>query len=235
MDDTIVRRLVELNAQFYEQLADPFSASRAGPQPGYEQLLAYLPSMETLDVLDVGCGNGRFGRFLVERVASMNYTGVDFSDRLMSTADFVAGNFYRRDLSLSAALSGLGAYDLIVCLSTLQHIPGYTNRERLLREMRDHLRPHGRLVLANWQFLDNPRQRRKLRPWPEIGLQENQVEQGDYLLSWQKGGFGLRYVALIDEGATQSLAQFAGFRIIINFRSDGREGDLNLYTILASE
>lgn len=232
MDDEIARRLVDLNARFYDQLADPFSASRSGPQPGYERLLSYLPPDETLDVLDVGCGNGRFGRFLIDRGRAIRYTGVDFSDRLMAAGDIVAGARYLRDLSLPDVLAGLGDYDLIVCLSTLQHIPGQANRARLLREMAGHLRPGGCLILANWQFLDSPRQRRKLRPWSDVGLREEQVESGDHLLSWDRGGEGLRYVALLDEAVTGCLAASAAIRIVDTFSSDGLEGNLNLYTIL---
>lgn len=235
MDHEIARRLVDLNAQFYDRLAAPFSASRAAPQSGYERLLHYIPRAGAVDVLDVGCGNGRFGRFLLAGGLSINYTGVDFSERLMSTGVDVPGRRIRSDLSLPGALDGLDTYDLIACLSTLQHIPGRANRERLMCDMRQHLRSNGRLVLANWQFLDNERQRRKLQPWADIGLQESQVEPGDYLLSWQRGGAGLRYVALIDEEATRLLAAAADLRIVNQFHSDGREGDLNLYTILAPQ
>ncbi len=231
MNDEIVRALVGLNARFYDQLAEPFSASRAAPQPGYVQLLEHLPQAGALDVLDVGCGNGRFGRFLLKQNIAIRYTGVDFSRRLIATGD-LAGEYYQRDLSLPDSLAGLGDYDLIVCLSTLQHIPGRANRERLMREMRDHLRPDGRLILANWQFLDSPRQRRKLRPWTDVQLDESELEAGDYLLSWERGGSGLRYVALIDEEATQTMADAVHFRIVYQYYSDGREGNQNLYTIL---
>ena len=54
-----------------------------------------------------------------------------------------------------------------------------------------------------------------------------------YLLSWHRGGYGLRYVALLDEAETQRLADAAGLRVVAQFYSDGREGNLNLYTLLA--
>jgi hypothetical protein len=44
--------------------------------------------------------------------------------------------------------------------------------------------------------------------------------------------FGLRYVCLVDEVETANLAKSAGLRILDQFRSDGQEGDLNLYTVL---
>ncbi len=230
MDEEVVRRLVALNQTFYERFAAPFAASRAAPPPGFERLATYLPDVPSR-VLDVGCGDGRFGRFLRGRRPDVDYTGVDFSSPLLAGGMDV-GRLLHRDLSRPGSLAGLGYFDLVVCLSTLQHIPGRDNRARLLREMGDNLRPHARLTLANWQFLDNPRQRRKLRPWTEVGLAASNVEPGDYLLSWQRGGYGVRYVTSLDVTATQLLAEMAGLTILDQFRSDGREGDLNLYTIL---
>ncbi len=95
------------------------------------------------------------------------------------------------------------------------------------------LAPGGRVALANWQFTASERQRRKIRPWSEAGITAADVEEGDYLLSWQRGGYGLRYVALLDESETRRLAAAAGLRVVESFRSDGREGELNLYTVLA--
>ena len=231
MDDAIVRRLVALNEAFYSRFAAPFAASRAGPQPGYERLLAYVPAGRPR-VLDAGCGDGRFGRTLRASGREADYVGVDFSAALLATAD-VAGRFEQRDLSQPGSLDGLGRFDLIVCLSTLQHIPGRRNRARLLAEMAAYLNAGGHVALANWQFLGSARQRRKIRPWAEVGLDERDVEPGDYLLSWQRGGEGRRYVALVDDEETRRLAEGAGLRIVELFRSDGREGDLNLYALLA--
>ena len=235
MDDATVRRLVALNEAFYSRFAAPFAASRVGPQPGYERLLAYVP-VGRPRVLDAGCGDGRFGRFLRASGREVDYVGVDFSAALLAARDGdgdVAGRFEQRDLSRPGSLDGLGRFDLIVCLSTLQHIPGRRNRARLLAEMATCLNAGGHIALANWQFLSSARQRRKIRPWAEVGLDEGDAEPGDYLLSWQRGGEGRRYVALVDEEETRRLAQGAGLRVVELFRSDGREGDLNLYALLA--
>lgn len=231
MEETTARKLVELNLVFYERLAAPFAASRLGFHPGFERLLAYVsPSAR---VLDVGCGNGRFARFLMERVGPIDYTGVDFSEPLLEATVGLPGLFLRRDLTRPACLSGLGEFQIIVCLSTLQHIPGQANRKRLLREMSECLSTGGHILMCNWQFLDSPRQRRKVRPWVEASIEPEQVEPGDYLLSWERGGTGLRYVAHIDYPATVELCEAAGLQVIHSYRSDGREGDLNLYAVLA--
>lgn len=233
MDEMTIRKLVGINSTFYKQFAASFSASRTQPQPGYERLLVHVPQ-GSIEVLDVGCGNARFGRFLSAFGLSFGYTGMDFSEPLLTIAGDFPGRYLQRDLSRPDCLAGLGSFDLIVSLSTFQHIPGRANRERLLGELGDHLAKGGRIILGNWQFLSSLSQRRKIRHWSEVGLDSTQLEGEDYLLSWERGGRGVRYVALVDAEATGAMAERVGLRVVDQFRSDGREGDLNLYTILAS-
>ena len=68
--------------------------------------------------------------------------------------------------------------------------------------------------------------------WSRIGLSADEVEKNDYLLSWQRSGYALRYVCYIDAEEMATLAKNAGLSVVSQFRSDGREGNLNLYTIL---
>ncbi|MCP4425896.1 MAG: class I SAM-dependent methyltransferase [Chloroflexi bacterium] len=233
MEQKVVQQLLDLNRAFYDSLAEPFAATRETPQPGFERLLAALPRVPA-SVLDVGCGNGRFGHFLAQHNALDHYAGVDFSGELLTKAALrVTGDYFQRDLSRSNCLNGLIQYDAVVCLAVLQHIPGQTNRARLLREMGERLESEGRIFLSTWQFMDSERQRRKLRDWAEIGLSAADVEPNDYLLTWQRDGFGLRYVCYVDEMETAVLAQQANLQILDQYRSDGKEGNLNLYTILA--
>lgn len=234
MNEAVVARLLDLNREFYGQFAEPFVETRARPQEGFFKLLDYLPQSDG-HLLDVGCGDGRFGRFCLEQGLAGHYTGVDFSAEMLAEARRLTkvGEFYQRDLSRRGCLSGFGAYGLVSCLATMQHIPGRENRLRLLVEMAAHLGPDGRIVLSNWQFLDSERQRRKISDWGLAGLEAGEVEQDDYLLSWERGGRGYRYVAFIDVGEMASLAETAGLRCVGQFRSDGREGNLNLYSILA--
>lgn len=228
----VVNRLLKLNQNFYEQFADAFAQSRVGEQPGFRQLLNWLP-IHPAQLLDVGCGDGRLGRYLQTDGQIQSYTGVDFSQKLLQLAQSqTVGSFYQRDISQPGCLAGLGQFEVVACLATLQHIPGRANRLRLLREMAAHLPAHGRILLANWQFMESPRQRRKLCAWEKIGLTEQNVEAHDYLLSWQRGGMGWRYVCWIDAAETKQLAENAGTFPLHQFYQDGKEGNLNLYTIL---
>lgn len=234
MRNEVVERLLALNQAFYDEFAAEFTESRRRPPPGFARLLPELPR-PCRRLLDVGCGDGRLGRFLQAEGAIESYVGVDFSAELLAEAQLsTAGAFRRRDLSRPGCLDRLGRFEAIACLAALQHIPGRANRLRLLAEMCDHLAPDGRLLLSTWQFLDSPRQRRKLLSWAELGLTPSDVEENDYLLSWRRGGYGRRYVCLIDAAETAALAAETGLTIVGQFRSDGKEGDLSLYSILVS-
>jgi len=232
MNKDIVEKLLSLNKSFYAQFADPFAHSRGNPQPGFFKLLEEMPPSFKY-VVDVGCGNGRFGRFLHNHYSSFEYTGIDFSPELLHKAnESLIGTYYQRDISQPGFLDGTGKFDIIVCLATMQHIPGRVNRLRFLGELGSHLTHEGVMFLANWQFMDSVRQQRKIRDWELVNLSDADLELNDYLLSWQRDGYGLRYVCMIDARETAELAKEAGLVIKCQYRSDGKEGNLNLYTVL---
>lgn len=232
MDEATRQRLVELNQKFYRDFAESFSETRSEPQPGFFDLEKHLGSTAG-SLLDVGCGEGRLGRFLLERGRIVAYDGIDGSEALLEFARRGHdGRFWHRDLAQANALRDISQYDNIACLAVLQHIPGRENRVGLMTAMGEHLRPNGRLIVSTWQFMTSERQRKKITDWPEAGLQPELLEVNDYLLTWNRGGRGLRYVSYIDELEMQALSREAGLRLLATFRADGREGDLNLYSVL---
>jgi len=234
MNDSVAQQLLALNRTFYDQVAEPFADSRTRPQPGFSFLLEHLPK-PCPTLLDLGCGEGRLGRFLLAHNAIGQYTGVDFSSALLEIAAAnTSGIFIERDLTQPGCLDGLDTgFTAIACLAALQHIPGRASRIGLLQEMRAHLAEHGRVLLSTWQFTESERQQRKIVSWSEVGLSAKDVETRDYLLTWQRGKEAYRYVRLIDAEETISLAHEAGFQVLHQFRSDGKEGNLGLYSVLA--
>lgn len=250
MDPIVEAALLRLNRSFYDRFAGEFSASRAVLPPGILRALRSLEGARAL--LDLGCGDGRIARALAtgqvpHRVA--HYTGIDFSKELLGRA--AAGlppgidlRFLEADLSRAgwSARAGLGhePFDTILCLAALFHIPGRARRAGFLEETRARLANEGRAVVSVWRFLHLPSLREKIVPWEEARialdtedriLSPEDVEAGDSLIDWRRGGRGLRYVHHFEEGELEREVTAAGFSIIESYRSDGRTGDLSQFVI----
>lgn len=245
MQPATVERLLAVNREFYRTVADHFDATRQGWTPGH---LAIVPYFETrtkqtpISVLDVGCGNGRFARLLAEQGIACHYTGVDNDAHLLQLAaeavDPLPGidaHFLRADLSAADWAAALHAqpFDVVLCLATVQHLPGYAMRRRLFADF--HRLSRRWAILSFWQFLTSARFVAKQIEWTAVGLSAADVEPGDALLPWQQGVHAVRYVHQIDADEVARLAAETGWRVHDLFRADGKEGDLNLYAILEAE
>jgi len=240
MDETTCSALTELNRQFYAGFADDFARTRRGWPLGFERILPHLRS--AANVLDIGCGNGRLLTFLTEHGWHGRYLGIDSSAGLLAAAEHnlelkpAEASFLTADLLNSGWAEVLAGFapDVITCLAVLHHIPGAAHRERLVAECAELLDPGGTLVLSVWQFLSSSRLRSRILPWSTVGLQNEDVDPEDYLLSWGEGAAGHRYCAAIDEETLCALTHHAGLATVATFYADGHEGNLSLYGVFRS-
>jgi SAM-dependent methyltransferase len=234
MKPEIVQQLLELNNQFYQTFAQDFSDTRQRIQPGVERILEMLPQHATM--LDLGCGNGALAGRMFQSGHSGAFLGVDGSQKLVEiaqTMDLPKAQFMWGDVTTPDWDTGLpGApFDFIFCFAVIHHIPSVALRIQLLEKVHALLAPNGRFAHSNWQFLESPRLRARIQPWEKIGLTDSDVDEGDYLLDWRRGGEGLRYVHHFNGSELQSLATKTGFRVCGVYTSDGEEGKLGLYQI----
>ena len=252
-------RLLTLNRRFYEQVAHHFDATRQGWTPGLRAILPYFRAAGkvSLSVLDVGCGNGRFARLLDEAGVVASYTGVDGNDSLLrlarqSTANlatvdcrFIQAELANPDWPSVLAPGGLAEsgharantgsiespnYSVVLCTATVQHLPGYALRLRLMKDLQR--LSSGYVILSFWQFLSSDRFRSKLIDPCTVGISPAELETGDALLPWRQGVESVRYLHQVDEAELRRLAADAGQTVVHTFRADGKESDLNLYAIL---
>jgi SAM-dependent methyltransferase len=238
MKSDVARRLIRLNAQFYERFAGPFAESRAHIQPGIRRALAQV--LDCRSILDAGCGDGRVAQALTGMGWAGDYVGLDASPALLTRATArdlkpMSAVFVQADLAESEWPERLPRrrYDAALALAVLHHVPGRPRRRRLVQQLANRVRPGGRLVISTWQFLDDDRLRRKLVPWESIGLTAETVDPGDHLIDWKRSGEGLRYVCAVDEAEMRRLGQAARCEVCETYRADGRSRELSLYAILA--
>ncbi len=244
MDTQTIQRLNAINREFYQITGHEFDQTRGTAWPGWQRLLPYL--RPPLTVLDVGCGNGRFGLFLHEKAAGQSlavspqhflvYHGVDNSAALLERARVaLAGQpgltaaFEERDIVENPP--DAGSYDLVVLFGVLHHVPGFARRQDLLRRLAGRVKPGGLLVFAAWRFYEYDRFRERIIPWPA----DIEVERNDYLLDWRRGQPALRYCHYIDDAEQNSLVDACGLRLVMTYRADGQDGRANAYSLLRQE
>jgi SAM-dependent methyltransferase len=243
MNEATRTRLLEINRDFYATVAAPFDATRQAHTPGKARLVALIgaqPEGEPLRVLDVGCGNGRLAFMLEALGRPIDYVGVDAAAGLLelaaeNTRDLihVQTRFIQADLAGDSWPEALvGNFDAVLCLATLQHLPGYALRSRLVKTLGGLTADDGVLIISAWQFMESERLRARVLPWEEAGVDATQIEPGDALLPWKQEVYAVRYVHQTTEQEFTRLATDAGLRMVDTFRADGREGNLNLYVLL---
>jgi len=154
-------------AEYWEARAQRFAVAGNGlaavcsyGMPGFYNRLIHICQRRALEpwlkvapgmrVLDVGCGIGRWSRLLASRGARV--TGVDLSPTMIAEAErrTAASGLASRCRFLvqdSAALEIGGSFDLIVCVTMLQHILDVGEMRSALHRMALHLAPGGRLVV----------------------------------------------------------------------------------------
>ena len=240
-----------INRAFYEGRAAEFSATRERPWSAWERVTGLLEQVGgegPLAVLDLGCGNGRLGRFLVDRWGDrVRYLGLDASEPMLEIArEMGGGRLLCRDLLAQGPLDDLpgGPFDLVTAFGLLHHLPGFAGRAALLRDAARHLAPGGFLAASFWQFGEVERFRRRLVPWEaynELAAEPidcSDLEEGDVLLAWgpRLAALGrlppVRYCHYAPPEEADRLLADLPLEPVASFRSDGKAGDLNLYRVL---
>ncbi len=235
MNETTIKRLNAINRDFYRVTATDFDESRGQPWPGWEALLPHLDP--PLRVLDIGCGNGRFGVFLVEQLgaAQITYAGIDNNpallDRARAALAHIDAQIIPQDIIETPLPDTNIGYDLVALFGVLHHVPGAQHRREFMRQCAARVKLGGYFAFAAWRFYDFERFRTRIVPWPD----DIDVEAHDYLLDWRRGERALRYCHFVDDDEHRDLIAATGLHEVTTYRADGRTENANQYSILKRE
>ncbi len=252
------RALGAINRRFYDRYAAEFSATRGRPWPGWERVadhcLASAGAGTPPAVLDVGCGNGRFGAFLAGRWRrDLPYAGLDGCAALLRAAArrlagvLEAPELHRLDVVEQDPAAVLDARrpDLIALFGVLHHVPGRGRRRQLLRRLGRLLAPSGVLAVSIWRLDRTPRFDRRIVPWERYnrrcarrGLEPIDLaalQAGDVLLSWGGDDRHPRYCHFPDDAEIESWIAEVESPLVDRFEADGPSGRDNLYLMWRAE
>jgi SAM-dependent methyltransferase len=247
MNADTARHLALLNAAFYEQHGLAFAETRPRLNLGVRKVLARI--VPGARVLDVGCGDGKPGRWLTsDRPAarrpeaagrSIDYLGLDASASMITRARALTGEregvaFAQVDvLAEDWAAPYTDSFGWVLAFAVLHHVPGAIGRARLVRELAACCQPGGRVAISCWRPSRSPRLLGRVAAWSEIGLTADDVDPGDLLMAWERAGQrAWRYVHEVEPLELDDIATHAGLSLVERFVADGHAGDLADYAIL---
>lgn len=235
MTDETISYLNAINRQFYETTASEFDQTRGRAWSGWIPLAEYISA--PLSVLDVGCGNGRFGLFLAETLQdAIEYHGIDNNAQLLDYATDALKSLVHINAQLeyhdiiNAPLPDK-TYDLVVLFGVIHHVPSYENRQRFMQALAQRVNEGGTLVVAAWRFYEYERFRRRLVAWDDDIV----VEAHDYLLDWRRGERALRYCHYVDDAELDSLVTSTEMTELARYRADGSDDAMNAYVVLRKQ
>jgi 2-polyprenyl-3-methyl-5-hydroxy-6-metoxy-1,4-benzoquinol methylase len=247
MDESVSKKLLDINDKFYQSFGAAFAETRHRIQPGVQRIVEEW--IKPGNWLDIGCGSGVLGQRLAQSGFQGSYLGLDFSEPLLAEARQGAANlplhpgfelaYKPANLLMQNWSDGLQSksYDGILAFAVFHHLPGVAKRKQIVEQIHSLLKPVSIFIHSEWQFDRNPKLAARVQPWSMAGLSDDDVEQGDYLLDWrhyiagQTDEPGLRYVHLFTESELKELAASTGFKILDQFDSDGKTGNLGLYQV----
>jgi len=157
MNQFQAQKIIELNQQTYDLIANNFSATRDRPWPEMQTLIKkYVKNYQ--NILDLGCGNGR----LLELIKNykINYLAIDSSKKLINqalkhldnkTIKHLKAEFkYLNILNLSQLQPQ--KFNIIFMFAVFNHIPSKKIRLLILQHIKKLLKPNGLLIMTNWNL-----------------------------------------------------------------------------------
>jgi ubiquinone/menaquinone biosynthesis C-methylase UbiE len=108
-----------------------------------QALLKFFGDLTDKQVLDVGCGKGRFARVLLERNPGSEIWGLDISEEMLR---FVPAGIYTRAGSMTELPFADSTFDCAYATESLEHA---VDIERAVHEMCRVVKPGGKLVIID--------------------------------------------------------------------------------------
>lgn len=109
----------------------------------YDKILNLIN--KPLNVLDIGCGNGKLGELIKNKFTDVNITGIDISSDALALAKKKGLNTIRQDIEDTKLKVNNKSFNLIICTDVLEHV---CSNYALLKEIHRALDDNGELIVT---------------------------------------------------------------------------------------
>jgi len=211
----------------YTTQAEEFSKTRTAPWSGWLELVkkGFIKPNNSYSILDLGCGNGRFLKFVKESAKVENYLGVDYSTLLLSQAKLAGGKVLKLDLDNTSWQIPKpeieNDFNFIAAFGIQHHLSSFEIRKYFLQQIAQNLSTDGLAIITYWQFLDYDRYKNKITPLKT---------ENDYQMSFGSNQ-NARFCHYTSQAEIEKLEENSGLELIETFKADGRDNTENIYRI----
>jgi tRNA (uracil-5-)-methyltransferase TRM9 len=183
MRENTAKAILENVKKTYSDIANDFSKSRNNKWNEFDSFLEFIENKD--NVADIGCGNGRFYKFLREKRDS-KYVGIDNNKELLkearhlNKADFIEGDILKIPLEERSQ-------DVTVCIAALHHIPSKKLRNQAIEELARITKPKGHLLLSVWNLLEQEKYKKYVvKAFVKWLYTMGKFEKRGLFIPWQK-------------------------------------------------
>ena len=137
----------------YDSVAAAWHISRQKPWSEWRYIRALAQSIQSTDlqILDIGCGDGRLASLFAATMPKYTYTGVDISAQLLAIArqQYPKQKFVLAD---GAVYRTQEPQDMLCAVASLHHVPTRSAQRDFLRTAHQNLKKDGVLFLTVWNL-----------------------------------------------------------------------------------
>jgi ubiquinone/menaquinone biosynthesis C-methylase UbiE len=214
----------------YNHIAPDFSSTRVNIWPEIAVLFDYIKKSD--NVLDLGCGNGRFVNIIKEK--GEQYFGTDVSENLINIAkkNYPNENFQTTE-PLKLPFEN-NYFDGIYSIAVLHHIPSNDFRLKFLQEVKRVLKSGGIFVLTVWKPKDKQEKFLKVKfLFKKVFGLAYGLDFRDVVEPWFNNNKGERYFHCFTKAELTKLVWQAGFEILKSGTIQNEKGNRqNLYFVV---
>jgi len=179
-------KLLEIVKRNYEEIADDFNETRK--KYLWPELIKLADMVKDDDrILDIGCGNGRLVKTFKDK--NVWYLGVDASEKLINVAKkkLKAANFQFKIADIFDLDKIINKkFDYVFCIAVLHHIPGKDLRILALKQLKNKIKPDGKIILTVWNLWRQKKFSRQIIRYALLKLiGKNKMNFGDILFAWK--------------------------------------------------